>query len=1023
MTPERFQRISEIFEATRGLTAAARVAALDEVCGDDADLRVEVEALLAHHEKASNTFEDSAVLERVAAAAVAAGIDALPARIGDYAIVRRIGAGGMGIVYEARQSNPRRTVALKVIRTHGAPEQMLRRFELEGHLLGQLEHPGIARVYEAGTYTADHGPQPYLAMEYIDGAPIHHYADRLELGTRDRLQLFAAVCDAVQHAHSKGVIHRDLKPANILVQDEGADSGTHDEPRANAATGLRRDSGMRSSMTHLRGYPKILDFGVARVTDADLQVCTLQTEAGQLVGTLPYMSPEQVAGDPDAVDTRADVYSLGVVLFELLAGQLPYALDASALVRAAEIIRDIEPPRLGSFDRAWRGDLETIVAKALEKERSRRYATAAQFAADIRRFLADEPIVARPATALYQLRKFARRNQTAVVGAVAVTIALIGGIITTSYGMLQARSARDLAERRLIIADEARGAALAAQALAIERLRHANDARSDAERAQALAVERLGIADDARAEAEATNQFLKDMLWRADPASAQGQELTLRQLLDDASAEMDARPPANRRVEARVRDTIGRTYEMIGRYDEATHHLQRSYAITLELAGPGHADTLWARFDLANHYFQMERATEALELLEGLYEQSLTLGDDEVDLPPRVLSLQGRLAKQASDYAGAIEYFTRAVEGFHAIDRLGPAARDLGEVATLHSRMGNHDQAVHYMERAIDVTADVHGADSAHVAGLLSNLGVLLSRQNKYVAAEEALRQALVMKRATHPQGHPLTAGTMIALANVLARVGQYDEALRLMEEAVPAMRAARGPDSFHTALAMGTRANIKRRLGAVAEAEAEYREALAILRAALPPRHPYTARTLMPLAVLVAERGAGDEANMLAEEGVAIYREVSGARHDWTAAVMVSRGYVAHVCGDDETAWRVLQAARDILVDNGSRNIDLADCLTHMGDVALARGDARTAEVLYLESLEVRSAIEDVAPLSHAMTRSGLGASLLAQGHNSAAGPLIMESHQIIVGLPEASTGHIQRTTARVAQLRAAGD
>jgi non-specific serine/threonine protein kinase/serine/threonine-protein kinase len=316
--------------------------------------------------------------------------------MGRYRIVRLIGDGGMGAVYEAEQESPRRTVALKVIKPEFTSLELLRRFEQEAQALGRLQHPGIAQIYEAGAADTGHGPQPYFAMEFIHGQSLREYADRHNLSARDRLGLLARVCDAVHHAHQRGLIHRDLKPDNILVDETG--------------------------------QPKVLDFGVARVTDGDMQA-TLYTGIGHLVGTLEYMSPEQVLGDPLALDTRSDVYALGVILYELLADRMPYTIGKSVL-EAARTIRETDPARLSSFNRSYRGDIETIVAKALEKDKTRRYSSAAELAADIRRYLNDEPIVARPPSASYQLQKFARRNKALVTGAIVVLLVAYGATAT-----------------------------------------------------------------------------------------------------------------------------------------------------------------------------------------------------------------------------------------------------------------------------------------------------------------------------------------------------------------------------------------------------------------------------------------------------------------------------------------------------------------------------------------------------------------------------------------------------------------
>ncbi len=332
----------------------------------------------------------------------------LPTSIGRYRILRLLGEGGMGMVYEAEQDFPQRIVALKVIRAGYATGEMLRRFENETQALGRLQHPGIAQIYDAGAVETPFGKQPYIAMELVRGQTLLDYCDSQKLNTRQRLELMAKICDAVQHAHQRGLIHRDLKPANILVGEDG--------------------------------QPKILDFGVARLTDSDAQA-TRQTNMGEIIGTLAYMSPEQVSGEAEDIDTRSDVYALGVILYEVLSGKAPYAIGRQ-IHEAVRAIRQDEPTALSSVNRTYRGDIETIVARALEKDKTRRYGSAAELAADIRRYLHDEPIVARPPSTTYQLQKFARRHKALVSGIAAVFVVLALGSVQRARGRRCRRAGR-----------------------------------------------------------------------------------------------------------------------------------------------------------------------------------------------------------------------------------------------------------------------------------------------------------------------------------------------------------------------------------------------------------------------------------------------------------------------------------------------------------------------------------------------------------------------------------------------------
>jgi serine/threonine protein kinase len=331
----------------------------------------------------------------------------LPKRIGSYRVQAFLGEGGMGVVYKAAQDNPPRQVALKVLPPGSTSPSRLSRFEHEAKILAKLQHPGIAQIFEAGVADDGHGPQPFFAMELIKGSNLREYVEDQDqpLALRDKLQLFTRVCQAVEYAHRQGIIHRDLKPENILVDE--------------------------------LGQPKVIDFGVARVTDAELRLTSQGTAVGQLVGTFRYMSPEQIKADPDELDWRSDVYTLGVICHELLTGQLPYEeLQHKEMKRPlpviARIITESEPTPLSSFDKVFRGDLDTIVAKALEKDKTQRYQSAAELAEEVERYLNDEPIQARPANALYRLRKFSKRNKALVGGILGILLALILGTIGTT---------------------------------------------------------------------------------------------------------------------------------------------------------------------------------------------------------------------------------------------------------------------------------------------------------------------------------------------------------------------------------------------------------------------------------------------------------------------------------------------------------------------------------------------------------------------------------------------------------------
>ncbi len=496
----------------------------------------------------------------------------MPKTIGRYHVRRLIASGGMGSIYEAIQEHPRRTVAVKVMRHGVTSGAALRRFEYESQVLARLRHSGIAQVYEAGTYDDGTGVVPFFAMEYIPNArPITGYARQKKLGTRDRLELFAHVCDAVHHGHQKAIIHRDLKPGNILVDSHGD--------------------------------VKIIDFGVARGTDSDLAVTTLQTDIGQLIGTVQYMSPEQCEADPHDIDTRSDVYALGVVLYELLSGRLPYDVRRAKIFESTRVIREQTPMPLSTIDSALKGDVETIVLKALEKDRDRRYQSAFELAQDIRRYLDGEAILARPPSIIYQLRLCARRNKALFGGIAAVFVVAVAGAIVSTSLYFQARAARFEAEQQ------------------------AQKAWAANTRAQEACL----LAEQQTENARAAVRFLQNMLYTADP-SRMGREVKLVTLLDRFGALVKKAFGRQPEVEAAVRTTIGRTYQGLLLYEPAESHLAAALDIRKQTLGEEHPKTLKSMYNLADLLQGQGRLEEAESLTTRVLDiRKRVLGEEHPD--------------------------------------------------------------------------------------------------------------------------------------------------------------------------------------------------------------------------------------------------------------------------------------------------------------------------------------------------------------------------------------------------------
>jgi eukaryotic-like serine/threonine-protein kinase len=734
---------------------------------------------------------------------LAAGVARAPARhpaaIGRYRILRLVGEGGMGSVYEAEQEQPRRIVALKVIKPGLAEPDLLWRFQQESQALARLQHPGIAQIYEAGAEDGGAGLQPFFAMEFIRGRLLLHYADEHRLNTRQRLELMAKVCEAVHHAHQRGLIHRDLKPGNILVDEAG--------------------------------QPKVLDFGVARVTDSDVEA-TQQTDVGQLVGTLAYMSPEQVLADPLALDTRSDVYALGVILYQLLAGRLPYQISPK-VHEAVRAIQEDDPAPLSSINRSYRGDVETIVAKALEKDKARRYASAADLAGDIRRYLQDEPIIARPASAIYQLEKFARRHRTLVTAIAAVFVVLVAGIILSTREAVLARQAEQTAQ--------------------------------------------------------AVNDFLQnDLLAQASAASQSGPStrpdphLEVRTALDRAAARIAGKFGRQPEVEAAIRDTIGQTYKDLGLYPEARMHLERALDLYRRVLGAENPKTLNIMRRLGATAQLQGRYGEAEALLnQALQIQRRVLGREHPDTLDSMNNLaityqfQGKYAQAEALYRQTLEIQRRVLGKEHPDTLIS-----MNNLADAYERQGKYSEAEALVSQTLDIKRRVLGREHPQTLNSMNGLAVVYLDQGKYAQAETLQRQTLDIKRRALGREHPDTLASMNNLANSYYEQGKYAQAEALQRQTLDIERRVLGKEHLDTLGSMNNLADARYQQGKYAEAEALFTQTLEISRRVLGSENPYTLSFLSDMAGMYQRQGKYDKAETIAAQSLAGQRHTLGAEN-----------------------------------------------------------------------------------------------------------------------------------------------
>lgn len=807
MDERRFAQIREIFHGACELAPLDRQRYLESACAGDFSLRDEVNALFELEEGSSDLrlspgAVGSSFLHQFDPSA-AQRLMAPPQQIAHFRIVRTLGEGSMGIVYLAEAEHPRRDVALKVLRGWDFSPARLRRFHREIDLLARLQHPGIARVYEAGvgdiqTGAGVVGRQPYLALERIEGDRLLEYCEKHKLGRRRRLELAAEIAEAIHHAHCRGVVHRDLKPSNILVD------ASH--------------------------QPKILDFGLSRAMDAGEDV-SLRTEAGQILGTVAYASPEQLRGETDVVDVRADVYSLGVILFELLTGRLPIDVRGMDLPHAVRAVVENEPASAARLDASLRGDLDAILTKALEKDRERRYASAAEFAGDIRRHLNEEPIAARPVTTLLILRKAVRRHRVLASAAVVALVGTLGGL---SYGLLQAREQRD--------------AARAAESRAIESGKAEAAARQAAER-------------DAKIAAAVAAFLNEDLLAATGSGQNPSRDMQLGDVLDRAALRIDGRFPNEPLVEAAVRGTLGMSYLKLGDYAAAEPQIRRAHVLreaNLPPDDPARFETHGLVAMLLGRLGNFAEAVTHYEQLVAQCRENTKLGNEPT---AKVVGGLGWTRMQLGQYERSEPLLREAVERMRLVKDPLELVRAQTNLGMCLLRQKRYPEAEAELREAIDVARSNGMEDNADALNAPGALAAMLNEQSKFDEAVPLLEAHLEKQRRILGGEHPQTLITQSNLAFSHLQAGRLDVAEPIIEATLAARQRLLGEAHPHTLMSSMQQAVLRTKQERLEEAEALLQRGVELTDGNPAVSKPMRNDWLKWLAIVLDSRGRPDEA------------------------------------------------------------------------------------------------------------------------------------------------------------------
>jgi len=851
VSDERWERVKNLLHEAMQLSPEQRARFLDETCPPNDPCRAEIDSLLLADADAGSNFLRPASEGADSARPLAAG-DLFEQR---YQLIEKLGEGGMGQVWLAEQITPvRRQVALKLIKAGMYDESVVQRFQSERQSVAMMDHPAIAKVFEAGATVQG---QPYFVMEYVPGLPITTYCDQQRLKIAARLELFIQACEGVQHAHQKAIVHRDLKPANILV--------------------LNVDG---------KPSPRIIDFGLAKGISPKLISESEFTLLGQFVGTPGYMSPEQADPNVKDIDTRTDVYSLGVVLYVLLTGHQPFdvkgkrqpidvllrklreeeppppstkiGMDRESSIAAANA-RGTEPKQLVQL---LRGDLDWITIKALERDRARRYGTPSELAADLRRYLNDEPVTARPASTVYRLQKYVRRHRVAV----GIATGLI--VLLASFSALQGLELRRTTQER----DRAN----------LERDR-ANQERDRANRE--------------RDRATRITDFMTGMFKVSDPSEARGNSVTAREILDKASTEMGTALARDAEVQSQMLHVMASTYLNLGIYTRAHELSKRALDARENLHGPEDANTLESMTQLG---WILDR--------EGHDADAEKLERQALQTERRVLGPETALTLETMDHLAVIE-----------------------------EDEGHYTDAENLARQVMESATRTLGAENNQTLLAVNHFARALGYQGRYSEAEQQYRKLLEVDRRVLGSDHPQTLAAMTSLAWVVAAQRRVPEAERLYREVLTAQQRVLGPEHQYTVLTMANLAALLTDAGRLAEAEKLHRQVLAIRLRILGAEHPETLSSKLNLADALLKEGHTHEADRLQRETLAVQRRVLGPQDPTT---LISQSNLAAILIREHRYDEAEKIASDTLGVQlrtlGQGHPDTVDSLRNLG-IAMA--------------------------------------------------------------------------------------